>query len=48
MLKYLNSKKYFEKIKHNGTFLNEELCHEIFKSEINQVVISMIIMKRNV
>lgn len=42
MLKYLNSKKniFEKKLNTNGTFLNEELCHEIFKSEINQVVIS--------
>jgi len=42
MLKYLNQKQnIFEiKLNTNGSFLSEDLCHEIFRSEINQVVIS--------
>ena len=43
-MKLLNihqKKKYFQvKINTNATFLNEKLCHTIFKSNISQVVIS--------
>ena len=42
MLKYMHDKKniFEKKLNTNATFLNEELCYEIFNSEINQVVIS--------
>tara|TARA_E500000331_G_scaffold85326_1_gene80849 strand:- start:3235 stop:4371 length:1137 start_codon:yes stop_codon:yes gene_type:complete len=42
MIKYVSKKKnIFEfKLNTNGTFLNEELCHQIFQSKITQVVIS--------
>ena len=42
MLKYMHNKKniFEKKINTNATFLNEELCYEIFNNEINNVVIS--------
>ncbi len=42
MLEYMNSKKnIFEiKINTNGTFLNADICHAIFKYNVTQVVIS--------
>jgi len=42
MIKYVSEKKnIFEfKLNTNGTFLDEELCHQIFQSKITQVVIS--------
>jgi radical SAM protein with 4Fe4S-binding SPASM domain len=42
MLQYLNTKKnIFEiKLNTNATFLTEELCYEIFNSNVNQVVVS--------
>ena len=42
MLQYLNTKKNImeKKLNTNGTFLTEEICHSIFKSNLTQVVIS--------
>lgn len=42
MLEYLNKKKNIFEIKTNtnGTFLNEEICHSIFKNNLTQVVVS--------
>lgn len=42
MLQYLNTKKnIFEiKVNTNGTYLDDEICHAIFKNNITQIVIS--------
>ena len=42
MLEYVNTKKnIFElKVNTNGTFLNEEKCHAIFKNNVTQLVVS--------
>ena len=42
MLEYVNTKKnIFElKVNTNGTFLNEEKCHAIFKNNVTQIVVS--------
>lgn len=42
MLEYLNKKKNIFEIKSNtnGTYLNEKMCHGIFKNNVTQVVIS--------
>ena len=42
MLEYLNKKKnIFEiKVNTNGTFLNDKICHSIFKNNLTQIVIS--------
>ena len=42
MLEYLNEKKnIFEvKVNTNGTFLNDKICHSIFKNNLTQIVIS--------
>ena len=42
MLEYINQKENIHEVKTNtnGTYLNEEICHAIFKSNVTQVVIS--------
>ena len=42
MLEYLNKKNNIFEIKTNtnGTYLNEEICHAIFKNNVTQVVVS--------
>ena len=42
MLEYLNTKNNIFEIKTNtnGTYLNEEICHAIFKNNVTQVVVS--------
>ena len=42
MLKYISAKENIFELKTNtnGTFLTEEMCHGIFKSNVNQIVIS--------
>ena len=42
MLKYISTKENIFELKTNtnGTFLTEEMCHAIFKSKVNQIVIS--------
>ena len=42
MLEYINTKKnIFElKVNTNGTFLNEEKCHAIFKNNVTQIIVS--------
>ncbi len=42
MLEYVNKKKniYELKTNTNGTFLNEKICHSIFKNNVTQVVVS--------
>jgi radical SAM protein with 4Fe4S-binding SPASM domain len=42
MLDYIGSKKNILEVKlnTNGTFLNEKICHSIFKNNISQIVIS--------
>ena len=42
MLEYLNTKNNIFEIKTNtnGTYLNEEICHSIFKNNVTQVVVS--------
>lgn len=42
MLKYISTKKNIFELKTNtnATFLNEKMCHQIFESNVNQIVIS--------
>ena len=42
MLEYINTKKnIFEiKVNTNGTFLNDKICHAIFKNNVTQIIIS--------
>ena len=42
MIDYIVTKKNFYEIKinSNGTFLNEDICHKIFKNNVTQIVIS--------
>ena len=42
MLEYLNKKSNIFEVKTNtnGTYLNEEICHAIFKNNVTQVVVS--------
>ena len=42
MLEYLNKKNNIFEVKTNtnGTYLNEEICHSIFKNNVTQVVVS--------
>ena len=42
MLEYVNQKKniYELKTNTNGTYLNEKICHSIFKNNVTQIIIS--------
>jgi MoaA/NifB/PqqE/SkfB family radical SAM enzyme len=41
MLEYLNGKFFEVKLNTNGTRLTEELCHAIFKNNVNDIVLSI-------